>query len=37
MAEDNIPHCSFCGKAKSDVQQLTMPISAMNVSSYVLI
>ena len=22
MAEDNTPHCSFCGKAKSDVQQL---------------
>ncbi|MGP4849054.1 ClpX C4-type zinc finger protein, partial [Marinobacter sp. 1Y8] len=22
MAEDNTPQCSFCGKAKSDVQQL---------------
>ena len=22
MAEDTTPHCSFCGKAKSDVQQL---------------
>ncbi len=22
MAEDNNPHCSFCGKAKSEVKQL---------------